>query len=742
MDKKSLDRNYLKVEEHVINKRLKDALDLLKDLVINSRRGEFIAQFEALDDTYENLLKYSVEGVKDPERSNIYHRLHVSVLELADVAIQHAYMNESDQYVYRLKKKIEFESKQVKDEAIDTIENLVFEEELSDILQSSIESNTDEKEEYYKHHEILLKIFNLIWLTDKFKDSDTELIDTIWKAENFSWYERSIVISALTLSSIRCFDEKKINLLIRFVGDEHKHIKHRSLIGLFLTLYIYDKRLSLYPDILLKLQILAENKDIEKLIEYITLQFLKSKETERITKKLQEEILPEMVKYQPVIRDKLDLDNILSDDFFDDKNPDWERVFEDAPDLLDKLQEISKLQLEGADVFMSTFARLKHFTFFSDIINWFRPFYKENFELRESLESENEKFNSSAFLEGLEESFFMCNSDKYSFCLNIPQMPDIQKTMMLEMFNAELESLKEIQKDDELLDQSAYTKSIYSQYIHDLYRFYKIHPLRGEFIDIFNLKFDIYNCSTLRILVKDDEILRNIGEFLFENNHYDQALEVYSLLNEGGDNSLEIFEKIGYCYQKMKKFDQALNYYKKAELYDSNRAWNLKKIALCYRFLKKFDESLKYYLEAEKLQPENLYILTYIGHSYLDMKDHDNALKYYFKVEFLAIENKKVLRPIAWCSFVLGKFDNAKKYYERLIEDQANKYDFMNMGHVEWCLGDRQAAIKNYKLSINRGDNNYKLFLTGFDEDKPYLIKNGIDEEEIPLMLDYLKYQL
>ncbi len=742
MDKKSLDRNYLKVEDHVINNRLKDALDLLKDLVINSRRGEFIAQYEALDDTYENLLKYSIEGVKDPERNNIYHRLHVSVLELADLAIQHAYMNESDQYVYRLKKKIEFESKQVKDETIDTIENLVFEEELSEILQSSIETNVDEKEEYFKHHETLLKIFNLIWLTDKFKDSDTELIDTIWKADNFNWYERSIVISALTLSSIRCFDEKKIDLLIRFVNDEHKHIKHRSLIGLFLTLFIYNKRLSLYPEIINKLKVLAEDSEIEKLIEYITLQFLKSKETERITKKLQEEILPEMVKYQPVIRDKLDLDNILSDDFFDDKNPDWERVFEDAPDLLDKLQEISKMQLEGADVFMSTFARLKHFNFFSDIINWFRPFYKENFELKETLANENEKFKSSAFLEGLEDSFFMCNSDKYSFCLNIPQMPDIQKTMMLEMFNAELESLKEIQKDDELLDQSAMTKSIYSQYIHDLYRFYKIHPLRGEFIDIFNLKFDIYNCESLRILVKDDEIMRNIGEFLFENNHFEQALEVYHTLNDKGDNSLEIFEKIGYCYQKLKKFDQALNFYKKAELYEANRAWNLKKIALCYRFLKKYDESLKYYLEAEKLQPDNLYILTYIGHSYLDMKDHENALKYYFKVEFLAIENKKVLRPIAWCSFVIGKFENAKKYYERLIEDQANKYDFMNLGHVEWCMGDQQAALKNYKLSINRGDNNYKSFLAGFEEDKQYLIQNGIEETEIPLMLDYLKYQL
>lgn len=741
MDKKSLDRSYRRIEENVIKSNLKDALDLLKDLVINSRKGDFISQYESLDDTYENLLKYSMEGVKDPERDNIYHHLRVSVLELADLALHHAYMNESDQYVYRLKKKIEFESKQVKEDTIDSIENLVFDEELAEVLQNSIDSDINEKEEYTRHNDLLTKIFNLIWLTDKFKDSDQTLIGNIWKAENFNWYERAIVISALTLSGIRCFDEKKVNLLIDFLDDGNLHIKYRSLTGLFLILYLYDDRLTLYPEILNRLKLLSD-ADLEKHLELITLQFLKSKETEKITKKLQEEILPEVVKYQPVLRDKLDLDNILSDEFMEDKNPDWETVFEDAPDLLDKLQEISKLQLEGADVFMSTFARLKHFRFFSDIINWFRPFYRDNFELTDALKNEKDNFKSSAFLEGLEESFFMCNSDKYSFCLNIPQMPEIQKTMMLEMFNAELESIREIQKDDELLNEFARAKNIYSQYIHDLYRFYKIHPLRQEFNDIFTLKFDLSASKTLRLLVKDSNILRNIAEFLFEKGYFDQALTMYQKLNEAGDNSMEIFEKIGYCYQQLRKYEDALGYYKKAELYDANRAWNLKKIALCYRYMKNYKESLRYFLEAEKVDKENIYVLTFIGHSYLDLKDFENALLYYYKVEFVAIENRKVLRPIAWCSFVLGKLENAKKHYERLIEDQANKYDFMNMGHVEWCLGNQKAAIKNYKLSVNRGDNNFKSFQQGFEEDKQYLIQNGLDPSEIPLMLDYLKYQL
>ncbi len=741
MDKKSLERKYRRVEESVLSRNLKDALDFLKDLVINSRKGEFVAQYENLDDTYENLLKYSMEGVQDPERDKIYHRLQVSVLELSDLSLHHAYMNESNQYIYRLKKKIEYETRQVKDDALDSIENLVFDEELADVLHSSIESDINQEEEYVKHNELLTKIFNLIWLTDKFKDSDLELIDKVWQAENFEWYERSIVISALTLSALRCFDAKKVNLMMDFIGDGNHHIRYRALVGLFLILNTYDRRLTLYPELLNRLEVISDD-DLERQMELITIQFLKSRETEKITKKLQEEILPEVVKYQPVIRDKLDLDNILAEDLFEDKNPDWERVFEDAPDLLDKLQEISKLQMEGADVFMSTFARLKNFTFFNDIINWFRPFYKENFDLTQALRDESENFKSSAFMEGLEESFFMCNSDKYSFCLNIPQMPEMQKSMMLEMFNAELESIREIQKDEELLNASSMAKSAYSQYIHDLYRFFKIHPLRYEFTDVFTLRFDVYNSTTLRILIRSENIIRNIGEYLFERDHFDQALEVYLQLNEAGNNNQEVFEKIGYCYQQLRKYEDAVSFYKKAELFETNRAWNLKKIALCYRQMKQYRESLSYFLEAEKVEEDNLYVLTYIGHSYLDMKEFEKALNYYYKVEFLAIENKKVLRPIAWCSFVLGKLENARKYYDRLIEDHANKYDFMNMGHVEWCLGNRQAAIKNYKLSVSRGDNNFRSFQQGFLDDRQYLVGNGIDPGEIPLMLDYLKYQM
>ena len=80
---------------------------------------------------------------------------------------------------------------------------------------------------------------------------------------------------------------------------------------------------------------------------------------------------------------------------------------------------------------------------------------------------------------------------------------------------------------------------------------------------------------------------------------------------------------------------------------------------------------------------------------YMEMGDFEKALKYYFKVEYLQPANHKVYRPISWCSFMLGKFDNAAKYLEKSLSHGAGKNDYMNLGHIYWCRGEKQKAIEN-----------------------------------------------
>ena len=151
-------------------------------------------------------------------------------------------------------------------------------------------------------------------------------------------------------------------------------------------------------------------------------------------------------------------------------------------------------------------------------------------------------------------------------------------------------------------------------------------------------------------------------------------------------------------------------------------------------------EALKAYLEAEKLEPDNLVTQASIGRCYLDLKEYDKALKYYFKVEFLDQENRKVLRPIAWCYLLTGKPGLAKKYYLKISDEDYSMYDLVNLGHVEWCLGSKEEALDHYRRAITEKGLVMEKFLDMFTDDAEILVKNGVNPDDIPILLDYLQY--
>jgi len=126
----------------------------------------------------------------------------------------------------------------------------------------------------------------------------------------------------------------------------------------------------------------------------------------------------------------------------------------------------------------------------------------------------------------------------------------------------------------------------------------------------------------------------------------------------------------------------------------------------------------------------------------MELKQYDEALKSYFKVEYLSPGNKKIWRPIGWCSLLLGKKKQSEQYFKMLVDDTPNKFDLMNMGHVQWCLGKRKIALDFYQQSINDADMSEKEFMEAFLEDLDHLLRQGVDPDDVPIMLDQLRYSL
>ncbi len=729
---KELKSKHQAICNRLAKKRIKDSLDLIEELVKEAQDGDLIDAHYNLEFTYKNMLRYTVEGISDPERQKIYNHLIKDVYQLADKGYEQLLMKYSSDLVYEIKRE---HTNTKLSSILDQLSTIWASIELKKMVDSDAENNAELQN-------LCLQLFNYLWSTPLKSSDDLKLLQQFFDTKAYPWHIKALTISALNLALMNSFSAEYIRLLLDLMEHEDDQISARALTSLLVSFSKYDARLPLHPDLYARFTLFMEKKGAETLVQSIIIQLIRTKETQRISQKLHDEILPEVVKMQPKLKDKLDLENMLNESMMEDKNPEWEEIFKDSPNLISKMEELTQWQMEGADVFLSTFKHLKHFSFFNSISNWLLPFYASHPEIKKALANETEAFKNTTLLDNLAESRFLCNSDKYSLILSIPHMPSMQKDLMGQMFSAEMEQMAEIAKDEEALKANQGKLVASNQYIQDLYRLIKVHPQRHQFDDIFSQKMDFHNKWFYKQVLSDNSSLRELAEYYFKKDYFDDALEIFSIISEKDSNATDIIQKIAFCYQKLKQHDLALKMYLKADLIGAESVWNKKKIALCYRHLRNPEKALQYYKEAEVIAPDNLSNQASIGHCYLELEQFEEALKYYFKVEYLDPGNSKVGRPIAWCSFVLGKFDQAEKYYHKLLVAESNKHDLINLGHTLWCKKLRKEALASYQKSIRQPNHSFEEFLETFAEDKPHLLEHGIEKQDIPLMLDQIRYSL
>ncbi len=723
----------------VAHRRVKDALDLLNELVGESGFSDFFIQQEHLAHTYEQMLNYMLEGVQDPERDRVYHKLLTSILELADRVKEQLMEKNSGWHTYILKRELDRQQELTGKKVIETLDDLSFKSELDQILDEAQDTPGADEE---RRQKLSMEIFRHLWLSNSYREAEKSLAGAILSSNEFLWYEKSLYIGAILLSGLRFWDEEKVQRLIDFAGEEEQEVSARALVALAILLYRYNNRVEFYPNIIHRLKLLKEDLKLEQSLEKIALQMIRTRDTLEIGRKLQEDLIPEMAKLRPKLEDKLKMDDIREELLEEGRNPDWESVFSESDELYKKVDEFMKLQMEGADVYMTTFAHLKQFPFFNELTNWLVPFYGENPQLSEIYASGTDDFDPEIFIDGLKKTPFLCNSDKYSFIFNLKFLPDEQKKMLSNAFLMEMEGLQEMIADDRVTSGDFVARTVFIQYIQDLYRFFKISPFKNEFEDVFGGKLDLYNSWFFREVIEDEAIIRNIAEYLFERNHFEEALDIFRKMLEEQPGNRELLEKAGYCHQKMGHFDEAVKTYHRIGLYGDLSLWTLKNLGICYRSMDNYSSALEVYEKASALQPEDQTIESLIGYCHLKLGEYETALKHYFKIEYMNPGNPHILRPIAWCYFAQGELEKSDRYFSRVFEGKPGYYDFINYGHVKWALGRKKEAIELYIQSLKDVDFEMEDFLKIMAEDRPLLIRNDIHEKDIPLMLDYLHYRL
>lgn len=735
MNNRQSKQKYQNIYNSIENRELKGAFDGIRKIIEEQQNWSLNERLTELESNYKYMIHYMLEGNNDPQQKELYTKFIRDAYNLADDAIEFQLLQISSQYYYEKKRVMSVSNSLTVDDYLEAITKLKDSLTVINLLSEVAEKEDKANSIHIEREKVLQNLFYSVFVSNRANDDLILSYEKLMNSSMLSENDKCAFISALTMNVLQRFDKKKIAFLLDACQNESTQIAMRAIIGIIPIFQIYDKRWKYFPEIANRLKLLSDDGLFSNRLIIAIIQFIQAHETEKITKKLTEELIPEMMKLSPMIGKKINLDEWIGETGMEDKNPEWEKVIEESG-LADKLQEFSELQLGGADVFHSTFSNLKTYPFFNEMNNWFLPFDIEHSLLKKMFSDKKER---DVLLETLFSTKLMCNSDKYSMCFSMMVMPEEYRKMMISQLSAESSELQRMEKEELMLTGFREEETITKQYVQDLYRFFKLFSRKADFTDIFNLPLNYHQLSLFEPIVLEQNNLQRIALYYFEKNNFKEALSAYQLLQNMQPNEVEISQKIGYCHQMSGDVSEALKAYLKAELIDENNLWNLRRIAHCYRILKEPESALRYYRRLEQLKPDDMNIQLNIGHCFLELKQYEEALNYYFKVEFSDSNNTRAWRSIAWTAFLLQKFDLAQNYYQQIIENKPNAHDYLNAGHVALCLDNLKEATELYALSL-KSAGSYEAFKTMLAEDREELIKSNVNIEIIPIILDKIRF--
>ena len=729
MNEQAIQEQYQHIVSLLEQKRLKEAQIQLEAFLWNCNDWTLRNRLEQAKVSYQYMLQYMRQGVNDPERQKLYRQLLAETRELAEQARISLLDEVSTHYYHALhKNKRNMEAGYGMSSWLKVLES--FPDDMA-VCQLMPDNKQSLDSALQRHEETAQYLFLTTWGNSGWTAEEEREARMYLESELLPVNDLCLFTGAVLLSLMECFDPRKFSWLLDAATHADTQVSQRALVIIAIVLHIHPNRLWLYPELEARLSLLNEDGSFGKQLNRVYIQLLRSQETEKIDKKMREEIIPEMMKNVSIMRNmKYGFEENMDED---DRNPDWEKAFEESG-LGDKIREMNELQLEGADVYMSTFAQLKSYPFFQNPHNWFYPFDMQHSGIIR--EFGLKPTGDNAILSLILQSGFFCNSDKYSLCFTMSHIPQAQRNMMLsQMTSQDLNELMDESKSSGLRQYAQRPDVISNQYIHDLYRFFKLSQRRHEFRDIFKEEIALHRIPALKDILRKPELLVTIADFHFRKEHPAEALGIYQEVIDMNYADADIFQKTGYCLQKEKRYKEAISAYRKADVLKPDHIWTIRHLATCYRQLRDFASALEYYRKVEAMQPENRNVTFFIGSCLAEQERYEEALQCFFKLDLMENDCIKAWRAIGWCSFVSGKSEQAMRYYEKVLALKPIATDYLNAGHVALQLGNMEKAAELYGKAASESGNR-ETFLDMFDKDKETLIKLGIDENDIPLIRD------
>lgn len=580
----------------------------------------------------------------------------------------------------------------------------------------------------------LNRLFYRLWTLDYLSKGECKKIDSMLKDETLPYPMRATLVDALIFSGLEYLDMENILWIVDICeATLSERLAARATVGLLLILMRHKDALAGNFTLRHRLALWEENLITFTRLRSAVQALIRTRETDKISQKLNNDVIPEIMKMRPEIMKRMkEMNPEELQGAMMEENPEWEEMLGKSK-LRDKLQELSEMQTEGADVMMVAFSNLKQFPFFNELPNWLLPFYDDNEEVVRTVGDGNDR----SLLGILTDNSMICDSDKYSLALSLRQVPEAQRNMLAGQLEAQMQQIREELKSRQLKSGTPEFDIEANNYVRGLYRLFRLFRKKEDLTDPFEKPFDFFTLPVIGGILSDDEILQLIGEFYFKRGYHEEAIPILERMLEKNPSDFQVIEKLGFSHQKSGRVEKALECYKKAELLGDESVWLIKKLALCNKMTGNFSKAADYYRRALEKQPDNLTLTLGLGSCLSALDNPKEALRHFYKADYLDKGRMDVMRAIAWNEMLAGNSGKSIEYHERVIAAEPTPTDFMNAAHARLLAGETEEAVKLYRRSLKEfGDD--KRFLETFAEDIPTLERLGLTRLDLTLLRENL----
>lgn len=709
--------------------RYKDCFTLIRRRLTEVPIPGAFNKISQSESTYKYMLDFFARGLADPGRKAMLAEIRHTLIELAQQIEKEASSSDSPDIYFSTLRMCRLRPARIKD----CIKKIIELKAMSDLsltagsYPDSLMSQIEDEEE---------KLFNIIWTSDNLTKEDYSGIEKSIYNDTLPFTTSALCIAAAGLSIMRYYNHNALVMLISLSKSTSNEIASRALASLILALSRWPSEIADDHRVIDALATLTELEGMPEKIRKTVMTIIRTRDTDRVSKKMQREVIPGLMQFGPDIIQRLKKTSEESSFADLEANPEWEDLLIKSG-LEDKLRELTEMQSEGADVMMVAFSNLKNFPFFRRVRNWFLPFTVQHPMLRQLHSTDNDSVTSMLDMSGV-----MCDSDKYSFAFSLTSMPEAQRKMMLSQMKAHSEQMKEQMDDLKRLKANSEFETNTIGYLRDIYRFYKLYPKRAEFFDPFASALDFTSIPMVSEVMESGDEVAPIAEFYFKRGYYADALPLLNTAALSGGVP-HVWEKIGFSLEKSKEANkEAIEAYMKAQLFNPESKWIARRLGICYRREGDYRNALEYLNQA---RPDNgeydRQLSLLIADTYADAGKWEEALKELYRVDYETPDDPDVIRRMAKCNFRLGNLDKADAQLKQIPNISLAEEDYRLMGHIAFLRKEMGEAARLYRLTVRPNDEK-RLWKSQILSDLDTLASLGASRIDLILLLESLAYSI